>query len=46
MTHVAVDLGEPQSVEELWEDYFWEEYFADPTQWWDNRADKVGPLEK
>ena len=36
MKHVAVDSGEPQSVEELWK-----EYFADPTQWWDNRADKV-----
>jgi hypothetical protein len=41
MKHVAVDSGEPQSVEELWK-----EYFADPSQWWDNRADKVGPLEK
>jgi len=28
--------GELQSVEELWK-----EYFADPTQWWDNRADKI-----
>jgi len=36
MKHVAVDSGEPQSIEELWK-----EYFADPTQWWDNRADKV-----
>jgi len=41
MKHVAVNSGEPQSVEELWK-----EYFADPTQWWDNRANKVGPLEK
>jgi len=36
MQHVAVDSGEPELVEELWK-----EYFADPTQWWDNRADKV-----
>jgi len=41
MKPAAVDSGEPESVEELWR-----EYFADPTQWWDNRADKVRLLEK
>jgi len=41
MEHVAVDSGEAQSVEEVWK-----EYFADPTQWWDNRGDKVGLLDK
>jgi len=41
MKHAAVDSGEPESVEELWR-----EYFADPTQWWDNSADKVRLLEQ
>jgi hypothetical protein len=34
----AVGSGEAQTIERLWE-----EYFADPSQWWDNRVDKVSP---
>lgn len=36
MAYVALDLGETELIEELWE-----EFFADPWQWWDNRFDKV-----
>ena len=38
MLYVALDSGEAQTIEQLWE-----EYFADPSQWWDNRVDKVSP---
>ena len=36
--NVPHDSGKAQPIEELWE-----EYFADPFQWWDNRIDKVPP---
>jgi len=32
----SIELGEAQTIEEVWE-----EYFADPLQWWDNRVYKV-----
>jgi len=32
----AVDSADTQARGQLWE-----EYFADPSQWWDNRIDKV-----
>lgn len=35
---VAFDSGEAQTKEQLWK-----EYFADPSQWWDNRVAKVSP---
>ena len=35
---VAVDPGDSQANEQLWE-----EYFAGPSEWWDNRARKVPP---
>jgi len=36
MKYVPIELGEAQTVEQVWE-----EYFADPLQWWDNRVYKV-----
>jgi hypothetical protein len=36
MKYVSVESGEAQTIEQVWE-----EYFADPLQWWDNRVDKV-----
>jgi len=36
MKHVPVESGEAQTNEQVWE-----EYFADPLQWWDNRVYKV-----
>jgi hypothetical protein len=36
MKYVPVESGEAQTIEQVWE-----EYFADPLQWWDNRVDKV-----
>jgi hypothetical protein len=39
MKYAAVDSGDDtQTIEELWE-----LYFADASQWWDNRVDKVSP---
>ncbi len=35
---IQYDSGKAEPIEELWE-----EYFADPSQWWDNRLDKVIP---
>lgn len=34
----AVDSSESQTIEQLWEDFF-----AHPSQWWDNRVGKVSP---
>jgi hypothetical protein len=34
----AVDSSESQTIEHLWEDFF-----AHPSQWWDNRVGKVSP---
>jgi hypothetical protein len=36
MKCVALASDRAERTEELWE-----EYFADPSQWWDNRVDKV-----
>jgi len=36
MKYVPVESGEAQTIEQVWE-----EYFADPLQWWDNRIYKV-----
>jgi hypothetical protein len=36
MKCVAFASDKAERTEELWE-----EYFADPSQWWDNRVDKV-----
>jgi hypothetical protein len=36
MKCVALASDKAERTEELWE-----EYFADPSQWWDNRVDKV-----
>jgi len=38
MKYVGVNLGETRTIEQLWE-----QHFADPSQWWDNRVDKVSP---
>jgi len=36
MKYVPVESGEAQRIEQVWE-----QYFADPSQWWDNRVNKV-----
>jgi len=36
MKYVPVEAGEAQTIEKVWE-----EYFADPSHWWDNRVHKV-----
>ncbi|KAG0569542.1 hypothetical protein KC19_6G098400 [Ceratodon purpureus] len=36
--YVAVDSADTQTIEQLWE-----EYFAGPFQWWDNRVNKRNP---
>jgi len=36
MKYVPVESGDAQAIEQVWE-----EYFADPLQWWDIRVDKV-----
>jgi len=36
LKYVPVESGEAQTIEQVWEDYF-----ADPLQWWDKRVYKV-----
>ncbi|KAG0598383.1 hypothetical protein M758_12G068300 [Ceratodon purpureus] len=36
--NAAVHSGEAQTTEQVWE-----EYFVDPSQWWDNRVEKKNP---
>jgi len=36
MKYFPLESGKAQMIEQIWE-----EYFADPSQWWDNRVDKV-----
>ena len=38
MLYVVLNSGEAQTLEQLWV-----EYFADPSQSWDNMVDKLSP---